>query len=390
MRRRAKLLSLVFAPILGIIVAEIALRQRTPAPSEDRGGPYDISLTTSDGRMLSPLRGELNLVLAPYTLWKNRPNVRATHFRTNAEGFRGPELADRSDGRRRMIMTGASATFGIGLEADSETIPAALEAGAEGLEVVNAGVVLFQSGQELAYLATELIKHRPDVVVAYDGWADAFDGLYDRSRGGVRHGYNALVAGALEEMLAAGASSHAGVGESASRFWTALLESSRVVTEVRRRLAPPPAAARGVTGMVARGERTESMPAPDFDAALSEYVDNIISMRDVCAGRGVRFVVAFQPELGQKTARSSEEEAMLRRGLGDITTYAAEFSPHYRRFLDRAVTLLEGARVQCVDVSKDARFSQAPETLFCDVVHTNGTGNRVIAQILRGILAERR
>jgi hypothetical protein len=42
------------------------------------------------------------------------------------------------------------------------------------IEFINAGVAGYNSVQEYLYFASDLLRFKPDLVVAYDGWNDIF------------------------------------------------------------------------------------------------------------------------------------------------------------------------------------------------------------------------
>jgi hypothetical protein len=102
----------------------------------------------------------------------NLPDQRTPLFSINGRGFRGPEVGKKSNDRKRVILVGGSAAFGTGLDGDSETFAAQLEKSLPNTEVVNAAVIGHRSGNELAYIACELVDLEPDLLIALDGWND--------------------------------------------------------------------------------------------------------------------------------------------------------------------------------------------------------------------------
>lgn len=77
----------------------------------------------------------------------------AWRFDTNAQGLRGPDLAPRSPGECRLVMLGASYTYGVGVEA-TQAAPALLEAhlresSAHPVRVINAGTPAFGLTEQL-------------------------------------------------------------------------------------------------------------------------------------------------------------------------------------------------------------------------------------------------
>jgi lysophospholipase L1-like esterase len=93
-----------------------------------------------------------------------------TWVRTNSRGLRERELPPaKPAGARRVVFLGDSVTFGAGVR-DDEPFPRLLEAavnegGAGPIETVNAGVVGYNTVQELARLEQVGLAYQPDVVV---------------------------------------------------------------------------------------------------------------------------------------------------------------------------------------------------------------------------------
>jgi lysophospholipase L1-like esterase len=112
--------------------------------------------------------------------WANTPSTRAVYgeaeFRIevthNALGFRGPELQQgRAPGSVRVLVLGDSFAYGIGV-ADDETFSARLAEAVPRVEVLNAGVNGYGTGQELLLLREYAAALRPDLVVVAFFWND--------------------------------------------------------------------------------------------------------------------------------------------------------------------------------------------------------------------------
>jgi len=112
---------------------------------------------------------------------KNAPNQKFDTFNINSLGFRGMEIQrDKEPEEYRIIMVGGSTTFGLGAPNDSETIPAYLQNMFQDkfgtrIKVINAGVIAASSAQEVYYVKKELIQLKPDLIIAFDGYNDAFN-----------------------------------------------------------------------------------------------------------------------------------------------------------------------------------------------------------------------
>jgi lysophospholipase L1-like esterase len=158
-----------------------------PAPAVPADGTYIGNVTASananrEWHVADPLLG-----------WRVAKGVTGTSdsynrrwFASNLQGFAsaGDEqqiyaIPKPPDVLRVAILGGSTVEGRVDAEPAS-TLPASLLAmlndaggeGGRGVEVMNAGVAGFNSGQELLYLLTEIVHYTPDVIVVYDGWND--------------------------------------------------------------------------------------------------------------------------------------------------------------------------------------------------------------------------
>jgi len=161
-RTRRRLLFGCLAALIGLggtlLVLELALRIYDPLrlPLEDMRGFYRLD---SRGR-IETMPG-----------WRGLQFVegRKVAVRSNVLGLRGPEIAAKAPGERRVLMLGDSFIWGMGVE-DDETIPARiqqdLQAKGEKVSVGNAGM-FGTSPREWGYtLERYLPSFQPDLVVA--------------------------------------------------------------------------------------------------------------------------------------------------------------------------------------------------------------------------------
>jgi hypothetical protein len=160
-RRRKRALALGLALGLGLVAAEILVRARLGAPLAER----------------LPL---LAVRANPHRGWEMVPGEHYTYHhrvRVNSLGLRGPELAPKEPGERRVLFLGDSLTYGQGV-ADDETVPAALERAlrvrdaAHRWSVVNAGHRAYGTSSELGLLEELGAEIRPDVVLLGWYWND--------------------------------------------------------------------------------------------------------------------------------------------------------------------------------------------------------------------------
>ena len=82
----------------------------------------------------------------------------------------------------RVIVLGGSTVMGEGSQRPSQNIVGMLRKGVreraltgpngKRVELINAGVDAYTSGQEYLYFVSDLVRFKPDLVVVYDGWND--------------------------------------------------------------------------------------------------------------------------------------------------------------------------------------------------------------------------
>jgi lysophospholipase L1-like esterase len=140
---------------------------------------------------LNRQRWELQIVIADDLLgWHFAPDVSAFNnsYLTDHNGF----IVDVDDPQielqkpvdtYRVIILGGSTVVGVGATRPSQNIVGMLRKGirergltgpnGKRVEVINAGVTAYNSAQEYLYLVSDLLRFRPDLVIAYDGWNDS-------------------------------------------------------------------------------------------------------------------------------------------------------------------------------------------------------------------------
>jgi hypothetical protein len=124
--------------------------------------------------------------------WRPAANKIARHafktdyYVTNSQGFAIVERFDevyqipKPQDVFRVIVLGGSTVIGAGVPDSRKALPAKLlgelkrmpEFRSRKVEVINAGVPGFDISQEYLYLLTDLVRYKPDLVVAYHGWND--------------------------------------------------------------------------------------------------------------------------------------------------------------------------------------------------------------------------
>jgi hypothetical protein len=272
---------------------------------------------------------------------------------------------------------GGSAAFGQEAETDSDTIPAILQQSISSHRFVNAGVIGFLSGQELTYLVTDVIDYQPAIVVAYDGWNDVFDGALSPTRGTKKLGFNSNFF-RLEDELALNYRTQTSWSASLSRFLQVSWGKSLVLRRFSRAIS-------------SRQEQSairtiKDLPEADQKALLARivntYVRNVRKMALFSQASGAKFLLVFQPELGQRANTTAKEKEFLTSSKIGNAMYNDFLPLLYRQFLAEAKPLLTQAGVAWIDTNESPLYQSDPQTLFSDPVHTNRRGNEIAAQII--------
>ncbi len=111
----------------------------------------------------------------------NEANQHLSTININSQGFRGPEFSPiKDESTYRVFLIGASTVFGTGATSDSTTIPGLLQKKFEEqrpdlkIEIINAGVSAANSNTENKLILDKIVVYDPDLLIFYDGWADAW------------------------------------------------------------------------------------------------------------------------------------------------------------------------------------------------------------------------
>ncbi|MBK47446.1 MAG: hypothetical protein CMI94_00265 [Pelagibacteraceae bacterium] len=121
----------------------------------------------------------------------NKPALRIT----NSQGFGSSGefqyfyKKKKPDDIYRVVILGGSTVFGDGAESIKDNLPSKLKNEfienqdiKQKIEIINAGVGGYDSGQEFMYLYTELLSFKPDLVLVYNGWNDQLNAVQKISK----------------------------------------------------------------------------------------------------------------------------------------------------------------------------------------------------------------
>lgn len=360
--------------------------------------PYKMSVYTHDGKLWkTPAPKDpnwanpntLKLALAPYTVCKNAPDQKTPYFTTNSKGFRGSkEFSNISKKGKRIIVVGGSAAFGHGLPNDNETFQSQMEILNSEYEVINAGVAGFYSGQELTYIVTELVDYHPDIIIAFDGFNDLFwdwyaDKYSNRLMKDTELGFQYSLFSSLEGSLVDSYQKQTSIFKNLQSFFNNSIDRSIILSAIRKKITKPP---RQNYSARLSDDKVVSDKSKDeyFEKILNTYTNNLIKMNDFCHSQGIKFIVVFQPELGQKSFHTATEINYLKcwPRAWHVENYEKEFPQLYKRFITQSTNILTKKGIDCIDINDHSEYKDSPNTLFLDFIHPNKAGNEIIARII--------
>jgi lysophospholipase L1-like esterase len=300
-----------------------------------------------EGRALSEKPGQLRLVFDPFTGLRNAPNQHAQSFTVDTDGFRGGYRGEAD--RPLAFLLGGSAVFGQGVDRDDDTLSAVLARTSPRYRFVNAGVVGYESGQELALMVNALDRLSPRLYVVCDGWNDVFAHVTQAT---------------AHEPLGATPYLH-----DMERRLRALLVARSAPGAGDQ---PRPADEYGRRWVADRRYR--------FERVRDEYLRNLRLMATFAHARGAAMLVVFQPEVGCRP-RPTEGEVAARRGFVRYGSDDPALRAWYAEMGAAAGAQAQASGYTFLDANT-AAFCDAPEPLFIDPVHLNVEGYARLARYI--------
>ena len=299
----------------------------------------------------------------------------------------------------RVIMLGGSTVEGIGVSSPLESLPSKLQLllerefprSSKQIEVINAGISGFSSDQEYLFLIADLLRYKPDLVIAYDGWNDAHI-LRQAIEGGPRtRPYRSVSQENNEDRVNASFSPGGSFGlfatitagrtlEYLGHFATfRLLHSS--IRRITGRFDPINNAAQPDPAF---------RPEPSVEAAHF-YIENRERMLFIAKQSGIRFASFLQPimEIDGKSYSATENRyaAHLHPQIANdqIKQEREVFYETLRPLLSEFAATNEVAGAFCMADISTSSFAGVVDTVYYDSGHLLAKGNEFVAQ---RILAE--
>jgi lysophospholipase L1-like esterase len=356
-RWRSRIAGLVIAAIVFEAMARLAFAVRSPPPVTDLQ-PYQMADASHPWhKRLRPgftetyaeaaeFKHNTGRVLGERYLAELRSDPRQVFVRINRDGFRGPEI-DPAHRTTRIVTVGDSCTFGM---AEAESYPRVMEdtlrRGGVAVEVINAGVEGYTTGDVLLEV-DRIGQLRPEWVTIYLGW----NGFFNEEQ---VFGFPRLASWRLLRGVARG------IGRAyRGRQQTALSEYAKA-----KHLDRDAPAVRALDGFV-----------PAFVGDLQEIVRLI-------RARGSRVVLFTLPGLYEM----DHEPTLAMLQMGHVPSYTDNpyvLAKLTARYNDTLREMARNGSAELIDLDQWSRVTLRPrERYFFDSVHLTDEGQTMLGRYL--------
>jgi lysophospholipase L1-like esterase len=253
----------------------------------------------------------------------------------------------------KIWLFGGSTVWGYGTP-DFATVPSYLSEKLNAqpgacVEVANLGVDGYNTNQELIYLTQELkTGARPDVVIFFDGFDDAYVGAYDPGLPAA-HWYEKEIKTKFESPILS---------------WPGLAKRSHLLhlmAAIRRRITrqgPPPPASQEELASRAR-------------TTLDNYESNLELARTLSGAYGFNIYFFWQPALAYGNKPLGAFEEVEHNAQGERSAIVAVYEEAERR---------SAASKKFVFLARI--FDQVAEPLYLDQIHLGPRGNEIVAEAI--------
>ena len=238
--------------------------------------------------------------------------------------------------------------------------------------VINAAVPGYASGNQLAQLALQILKFKPDLVVILDGYPDLM--LSSKEK--------AVQIPQLEAYLD-DAPTH--FRAYVSQLVDPLESKSYIAKIVQNRWLNPEKSARKTNFM--RNERQQNLvqhlPADEAELQqrVARYIQHHQQILSLCTGAQIPLIVATQPEItGRAPSQLTENEGAIATELG--RQYIQKVKESYPRFVEANQKLAKAFPNNMKAVNLYHLSDKYPSPSFIDAVHLNEAANQKIAEQL--------
>lgn len=164
--------------LLLFIVAEVVLQVR--AEVKFGNSIFSVATATDNSVSMFEVRDDFKILSA-----NQRFDGSSISVHSNSLGLRSPELAQKTPGSRRLIVLGASSTYGAYARTNADTFPALLQQLLIGqVEVVNAGIPGNDLDSQYRLYRQQLSGLNEDILIVYSGLSNDIGRLCGVKQGG--------------------------------------------------------------------------------------------------------------------------------------------------------------------------------------------------------------
>ena len=333
-------------------------------------------------------------------------------WQINAQGFRDrePVTVNKPSGEVRIFLLGNSTAFGYGNPNNSSTISAQLESRLQqrigqqqaspqiyqpdllpddkakrqkdlakppkikpgNYRIINAAVPGYASGNELAQVALQILKYKPDLIVILDGYQDLL--LPSQQKG-----TEAPVATTTED------SQLDSLGTYLDRLLEPIQNNSYLVKLAAKSLSESKSADAQADFVLdeSTSNLVKHLPAnqEELEGRVARYIDNQKQILNLSAAAQVPLLVAIQPEItGRNPKQLTDTEGKIATELG--RTYIKRVRDSYPAFSAAALRLAKAYpnNLKVIDLYK--LTDKYPSPSFTDAIHLNEVANEKVAEQL--------
>jgi len=333
-------------------------------------------------------------------------------WQINEQGFRDrePVPVAKPPGEVRVFLLGSSTAFGYGNPSNSSTISAQLESRLQqrlqqqqtspqtyqpdllpfdkterekylakpakiksgNYRIINAAVPGYASGNELAQIALQILKYKPDLIVILDGYQDL---LLPSDRKATAAPVNKIKEdsqldslGAYVDRLLEPLQNNSYLAKVISTSWTKSQSNDSQTDFVLNE---------STSNLVKRLPQNEE----ELQARVNRYLDNQKQILNLSAAAKIPLLVAIQPEItGRNPQQLTNTEGKIATELG--RTYIKQVRASYPAFTTAALKLAKAypRNLKVLDLYK--LTDKYPSPSFVDPIHLNEVANQKVAEQL--------
>lgn len=368
---------------------------------------FDTPASSSLGKQQDLLRAKSTISVG-YELVGNQ---QGEYWQINQQGFRDNDnipLA-KPQNEIRIFLLGGSTAFGYGNANNSETISAQLEERLQqrlrqqktspqlykpdllpvdpeqkqkylakpskikpgNYRVINAAVPGYASGNELAQVALQILKYKPDLIVILDGYTDLMLNSDRQATSIPQADYLAVKPNKIEKYLAQWSKplkNNSYLAQIAQNYW---LSSQKTDSQTDFILNEQ------TSNLVKHLPRDET----ELQHRIDRYIEHQKQILNLSAAARIPLVMAIQPEItGRNPSQLTDTEGAIATDLG--RTYIKKVRESYPLFTQASVKLAQAypQNIQVVDLYK--LTEKYPSPSFIDAIHLNEAANEKVAEQL--------